>query len=97
MGEKKYIDYWRDRQAKQAADSKALARQAWAHIQQIARLLRSEFGVTRIIVFGSMAKGDGFDAESDIAILNELWTQMSLKSSPGKCSRMRDNWQPLWA
>jgi predicted nucleotidyltransferase len=66
MVEQKYIDYWRDRQKQQAAESEALAKQAWADLQQIAQLLRSEFGATEIIVFGSLVQGDRFDVESDI-------------------------------
>jgi uncharacterized protein len=65
MVEQKYIDYWRDRQAKQSLESVELARQAWADVQEIAELLRARFGATRVIVFGSLVRG-GFDAESDI-------------------------------
>jgi uncharacterized protein len=66
MLEQKYIDYWRDRQIKQAAASEALASQAWEDAAQIAQLLASEFGATQIIVFGSLVQGDRFDAESDV-------------------------------
>lgn len=68
MVEQKYIDYWRDRQAKEAAASKALANQAWADLERIAKLLTVEFGATQIIVFGSLVQNDRFDAESDIDI-----------------------------
>jgi predicted nucleotidyltransferase len=66
--EQKYIDYWRDRQAKEAAASRALAKQAWEDVERIAKLLTTEFGATQIIVFGSLVQGDRFDAESDIDI-----------------------------
>jgi uncharacterized protein len=66
--EQKYIDYWRDRQAKEAAAAKALANQAWADLERIATLLTVEFGATQIIVFGSLVHNDRFDAESDIDI-----------------------------
>lgn len=64
--EQKYIDYWRNRQAKQAAAPRALAKQAWEDVERIAKLLTTEFGATQIIVFGSLVQGDRFDAESDI-------------------------------
>jgi predicted nucleotidyltransferase len=66
--EQKYIDYWRDRQAKEAAASKALAKRAWADVERIARLLTTDFGATQIIVFGSLVQGDHFDIDSDIDI-----------------------------
>jgi uncharacterized protein len=66
MVEQKYIDYWRDRQAKQNLESVELARQAWVDVQEIAELLRAKFGATRVIVFGSLVRGNHFDAESDI-------------------------------
>jgi len=93
--EQKYIDYWRDLQAKQAADSKALARQAWADVQQIARLLRSEFGATHIIVFGSLAKGDGFDAESDIDIAAEGIPPQNYFTAMAAANRFSDHWVDL--
>lgn len=66
MMEQKYIDYWRDRQMKQNIESAELARQAWIDVQKVAELLSARFGATRIIVFGSLVRGECFDAESDI-------------------------------
>ncbi len=66
MIEQRHLDYWRDRQAQQATASERLTQQAWADVWQVAQLLRSEFGATEIIVFGSLLKGKAFDAESDI-------------------------------
>ena len=68
MVEQRYIDYWRDRQNREAAESEALAKQAWLDVERVAKLLRSEFGATKIIVFGSLVQGDRFDAESDVDI-----------------------------
>ena len=64
--QQKYVDYWRDRQARQFAESEELARQAWADVDAIAGRLRAEFGATQVIVFGSLVQGDCFDVESDI-------------------------------
>ncbi len=68
MIEQKYVDYWRDRQAKEKQYHQALAAQAWVDVQKIAKLLVSEFGATQVIVFGSLVKNDRFDAESDLDI-----------------------------
>jgi uncharacterized protein len=64
--QQKYINYWRDRQAQQNLEREALTRQAWTDVNQIAKLLRSEFSATQIIVFGSLILGDRFNAQSDI-------------------------------
>jgi uncharacterized protein len=66
MVEQKYIDYWRDRQMQQQLNSAALAQQAWSDVEKVAELLRAKFGATRVIVFGSLVRGDRFDAESDV-------------------------------
>lgn len=93
--EQKHIDYWRALQAKQSAESKALARQAWADVQQIVRLLRSEFGATQIIVFGSLAKGDGFDAESDIDIAAEGISPQNYFMAMAAANRISHHWVDL--
>jgi predicted nucleotidyltransferase len=67
MVEQTYLDYWRDRQTQQQAESEHHLQQAWVDIAAIAQQLRTEFGATEIIVFGSLTRG-GFDAESDLDI-----------------------------
>ena len=42
--------------------------EAWRLIPELARLLREEFGATRILVFGSAVRADYFSEESDIDI-----------------------------
>ena len=42
--------------------------EAWRLIPELARLLREEFGATRILVFGSAVSADYFSGESDIDI-----------------------------
>ena len=45
--EQKYIDYWRSRQAKRVAQEKVWEEAAWAEVEKVARLLKSQFGVTK--------------------------------------------------
>jgi uncharacterized protein len=40
--------------------------EAWAAARQAAALLKQQFGVTRIVVFGSLARGEGFTRWSDV-------------------------------
>ena len=65
MVEQKYIDYWRDRQAKATQHHKHLAEQAHQEVKQIVELLIGQYDVRRIILFGSPTR-DRFVAESDI-------------------------------
>ena len=97
MLEQKYIDYWRDRLAQQAAVSvenkteaidltayrdtlkqrQATERhnlnqrliQAWEIARQAANLLKQEFGVHQVAVFGSLVHGRWFSKTSDIDLV----------------------------
>lgn len=60
-----HIAYWRKKRDEQRARYAALATQARAHLPQIIELLTREFGATKIILFGSLAKGQ-FSEGSDI-------------------------------
>ncbi len=40
--------------------------QAWQSARQAAQLLRQEFGASKVVVFGSLARSDGFELWSDI-------------------------------
>ncbi|NOX61203.1 MAG: nucleotidyltransferase domain-containing protein [Chloroflexi bacterium] len=60
-----YLSYWRQRMAAEQARNRRLAERARADAQRIAAMLRHEFGVTRVLLFGSLVKG-GFSADSDI-------------------------------
>lgn len=60
-----HIAYWRKKRDEQRARDAALATQARAHLPPIIELLTREFGATKIILFGSLAKGQ-FSEGSDI-------------------------------
>lgn len=64
-----YVAYWRVRQARQAAHNQRLSEQAHRDALAIAAMLRQEFCVTRVILFGSLAKGRFLpDSDIDLAI-----------------------------
>lgn len=60
-----YLTYWRRRQAAEHSRNLRLADQARADALRIADMLREEFGVTRVLLFGSLAS-DRFLPDSDI-------------------------------
>ena len=68
--EQKHIDYWQARRAKRIAREKACEEAAWTEVREAARLLKSQFGATKVIVFGSLVK-DLFGEYSDIDIAVE--------------------------
>jgi predicted nucleotidyltransferase len=41
---------------------------AWATAHQVARLLKEQFKVTRVVVFGSLARESGFTRWSDVDV-----------------------------
>ena len=64
-----YVAYWRRRQAAGRARSLRLARQARADALRIAAMLRREFSVRRVLLFGSLAQGHFFaDSDIDLAV-----------------------------
>jgi uncharacterized protein len=68
--EQNYIDYWRDRQARQKRQHQQLATQARQEVGLIADLLVKQYDVQRIVLFGSLVR-DRFVAESDIDLAVE--------------------------
>ncbi len=60
-----YVTYWRRRQAWEHRHSLHLARQARRAALRIAAMLRRDFGVTQVVLFGSLVRGR-FQPDSDI-------------------------------
>ena len=60
-----YVAYWRRRQAQARSLSLRLAEQARGDALRIAAMLRRDFGATRVVLFGSLARGR-FRPDSDI-------------------------------
>ncbi|MEO0489327.1 MAG: nucleotidyltransferase domain-containing protein [Cyanobacteria bacterium J06635_15] len=65
MVEQRYIDYWRSQRHDHEAQVQRWQQEAWAVVQQVKTVLVSQFGATKIIVFGSLVRGR-FNADSDI-------------------------------
>ena len=55
-GPDRFAAYWQQRRAAQQELSQRLARQARMDVTRIAAVLRQQFGVRRIILFGSLAE-----------------------------------------
>lgn len=67
MVDQRFIDYWQQQQQHQTAQLEVLKHQAWQSVHRIAQVLRQQFGVTGVFVYGSLVK-DQFTADSDIDI-----------------------------
>ncbi|MEM7795196.1 MAG: nucleotidyltransferase domain-containing protein [Cyanobacteria bacterium P01_C01_bin.118] len=67
MVDQRFIDYWQQRQQQQSAQIEVLRHRAWQDVRQIAQILRQDFEVTGVFVYGSLLK-ERFTADSDIDI-----------------------------
>ncbi len=65
-----YLAYWRDRQASACRINERLAQRARGDAAHIAGMLRARFGVSRVVLFGSLVRGR-FHAASDIDLAVE--------------------------
>lgn len=78
----KYLRYWHDRISASSVQSTRLAQQAYKDARVIALMLVEKYHVTRVVLFGSLARRR-FDAESDIDLAvaglatGELFTAMA--------------------
>ncbi|HMN27095.1 MAG TPA: nucleotidyltransferase domain-containing protein [Caldilineaceae bacterium] len=65
----RYVAIWQRRMAAQQAQSIRLAEQVRSEASQIAAMLRSRFGVTRVILFGSLRRGSfAYGSDIDLAV-----------------------------
>nr|WP_290668423.1 nucleotidyltransferase domain-containing protein [Ardenticatena sp.] len=64
----RYRETHRKRREARARALAARRERAWAEARKAARLLKEEFGATRVVLFGSLAREGGrfFDERSDI-------------------------------
>lgn len=60
-----FVTYWKQQQTLRQRQNRALTQLARNDLKQIVQVLQENYGVQRIILFGSLAK-DRFTAESDI-------------------------------
>jgi len=61
-----YRETARRRQVKARQAMLARQEQAWITAREAADLLRRRFGVDKVVLFGSLARGDMFHAHSDV-------------------------------
>lgn len=67
---KTYTDYWKQRQVEQNLYNQKIAKEARKNLGKIVDLLVNKFQAKKIILFGSLAKGD-FHQDSDIDLAVE--------------------------
>ncbi len=65
-----YREAWRKREAARREILRRRAERAWAVARNAARLLKEEFGARRVVLFGSLARGE-FDERSDVDLAAE--------------------------
>ncbi len=65
-----YVSGWRERVHARAAREAALSEQRWSRVRLVASVLVRDFGVHRVVVFGSLARGEA-RADSDVDLLVE--------------------------
>mgnify|MGYP000745874595 CR=1 FL=1 len=63
-----YMPHIRERRRQERAAWEMRRERAWESARRIAACLRGEFGATRVLVFGSLARQGRFDQWSDIDI-----------------------------
>jgi uncharacterized protein len=57
-----------ERQQREEVESAARRQEAWRIAREAAQLLRQRFNVSRVVVFGSLARQTGFNRWSDVDI-----------------------------
>lgn len=89
-----YVAYWRRSQQQQAAYHARLAQQARTAATYMAAHLRQHYGVKRIILFGSLVRGD-FAAGSDIDLAVEGLLKADFFRALGELNAMTHFWVDL--
>jgi uncharacterized protein len=84
-----FVVYWRQRQTQGRARSMRLSQQARADAARIAALLRRDFGVKRVVLFGSLASGR-FQPDSDIDLAVEGLAAAAFFPALAQASRLSE-------
>ena len=66
-----YLETARAREAKRWADGEKRREMAWEAARRAAKLLKTDFGASRVLIFGSLAHGSWFGPRSDIDLAVE--------------------------
>jgi len=89
-----YADYWRRRRRVQEAASERLATRARRDAARIASMLRREFGVSRVLLFGSLVRGH-FRPGSDIDLAVEGLAPANFFAAYSRALELSDFWIDL--
>ncbi len=87
----RYVAFWRRSQQQLAAHHARLARQARAEADRLADLLRQQYGVRRVILFGSLVRGS-FVEGSDIDLAVEGLSRADFFRALGELNSMTRFW-----
>ncbi len=86
-----YINYWRLHQVKQKLQEQQLVKQARQSLPKVIKILVEEFNANKIILFGSLVKGD-FNQESDIDLAVAGIPSSKYFQALGKVNLFSDRW-----
>ncbi|MEN9222908.1 MAG: nucleotidyltransferase domain-containing protein [Thermostichus sp. BF3_bins_97] len=89
-----HLRYWQNQVARAAQARQQASEQAWQEVAQIAQMLRQDFAVTRIVVFGSLTKGR-FTEESDIDLAVAGIPKERFFEALGRVNRYSQRWVDL--
>lgn len=92
--DQKYIDYWRQHSVNQAEQQQQAVDLAWQEVRRMAQCLRQEFGVQRILVFGSLVRGR-FTPESDIDLAANHIPPSRYFEAVARANDFSDRWVDL--
>jgi predicted nucleotidyltransferase len=92
--ERRFVEFWRERKRIRRTRDKRAARQAESDLERIVNLLVRRFGAERIIVFGSLVRGD-FSDESDIDLAVEGIARRDYFEALGAVNGMTRRWVDL--
>lgn len=79
---------WEKRQAERRARLRDRQERAWEAAHAAARVLASEFGVSRVWLFGSLARGRGFHWRSDVDLAVEGLDERDCLKAMARCLRI---------
>jgi len=86
-----YVAGWRERAEVRQREQQELNRSARARLPEVVRCLVEQFGATRVVLFGSLAR-DELEPESDIDLLVEGVAPDRLLEGCACASRLMGTW-----
>lgn len=89
-----YFAYWQKIKVQQQLENQQLAQQARQKLEAVVELLVNEFKAEKIILFGSLVKGD-FDRESDIDLAVEGIPTADYFEVLARINSLSDHWIDL--